>query len=98
MAKKEKLLVGVDIGSSAVKACHLQKTGDTYTLLALGSISLPPDSVEDGVLQEPEAVGEAITKLFKNLKFKKNTKVAISISGFSVIVKKVIKKIKQAKQ
>jgi type IV pilus assembly protein PilM len=89
MAKKEKLLVGVDIGSSAVKACHLQKTGDTYTLLALGSISLPPNSVEDGVLQEPEIVGEAITKLFKNLKFKKNTKIAISISGFSVIVKKV---------
>jgi len=89
MAKKENLLVGVDIGSSAVKACHLQKSGDNYTLLALGSISLPPDSIEDGVLQEPEAVGEAITKLFKNLKFKKNTKVAISISGFSVIVKKI---------
>ncbi len=89
MANKEKLLVGVDIGSSAVKACHLRKSGDNYTLLALGSVELPPDSVEDGVLQEPEAVGEAITKLFKNLKFKKKTKVAISISGFSVIVKKI---------
>ncbi|MCL7486889.1 MAG: type IV pilus assembly protein PilM [Desulfobulbaceae bacterium] len=89
MAKKEKLLVGVDIGSSAVKACQLQKSGNTYTLVALGSVALPPDSVEDGVLQEPEVVGEAITKLFKNLKFKKNTKVAISISGFSVIVKKI---------
>lgn len=89
MAKKEKLLVGVDIGSSAVKACQLQKSGKKYTLVALGSVSLPPDSVEDGVLQEPEAVGEAITKLFKNLKLKKKTKVAISISGFSVIVKKI---------
>lgn len=89
MAKKEKLLVGVDIGSSAVKACHLQKAGNEYTLLALGSVRLPQDCVEDGVLQEPEAVAEAITKLFKNLKFKKNTKIAISISGFSVIVKKI---------
>jgi len=89
MAKKEKLLVGVDIGSSAVKACQLQKSGDSYTLLTLGSVALPPDSVEDGVLQEPDAVGEAITKLFKNLKIKKNAKVAISISGFSVIVKKI---------
>lgn len=89
MAKKEKLLVGIDIGSSAVKVCQLQKSGDKYTLLALGSVALPPDAVEDGVLQDPEAVGEAITKLFKNLKFKKNTRVAISISGFSVIVKKV---------
>jgi len=89
MAKKEKLLVGVDIGSHAVKVCQLQKTGEDYSLVSLGSAVLPPGAVEDGVLQEPEQVGEAITKLFKNLKFKNNTKVGISISGYSVIVKKV---------
>lgn len=89
MAKKEKLLVGVDIGSHAVKVCQLQKTGSGYALVTLGSATLPPGAVEDGVLQEPDRVGEVITNLFKNLKFKKNTKVAISISGYSVIVKKI---------
>ena len=89
MAKKEKLLVGVDIGSHAVKVCQLQKVGDGYGLVALGSAVLPQGCVEDGVLQEPDQVGEVLTKLFKNLKFKKNTKVAISISGYSVIVKKI---------
>jgi len=89
MAKKEKLLVGVDIGSHAVKVCQLQKTGDGYSVITLGSAVLPPGAVEDGVLQEPEQVGEVITTLFKNLKFKKNTKIGISISGYSVIVKKV---------
>ena len=89
MAKKEKLLVGIDIGSSAVKACQLEKTKKGYTLVALGSASIPEDCIEDGVLKDPEAVGEALTKLFKNLKLKKNTRVAISISGFSVIVKKI---------
>ena len=89
MAKKEKLLVGVDIGTHAVKVCQLQKAGDEYSLLSLGSAVLPAGAVEDGVLQEPEQVGEVITTLFKNLKYKKNTKVAISISGYSVIVKKV---------
>jgi type IV pilus assembly protein PilM len=89
MAKKEKLLVGVDIGSHAVKVCQLQKIGDSYGLIALGSATLPPETVEDGVLQEPEQVGEVLTKLFKNLKLKRNTKVAISISGYSVIVKKI---------
>jgi type IV pilus assembly protein PilM len=89
MTKKEKLLVGVDIGSHAVKVCQLQKTGSGYSLISLGSATLPPGSVEDGVLQEPERVGEVITNLFKNLKFRKNTKVAISISGYSVIVKKI---------
>ena len=89
MAKKEKLLVGVDIGSHAVKVCQLQQAGDNYALVALGSTTLPPGAVEDGVLQAPDQVGQAITKLFKNLKLSKNTKIAISISGYSVIVKKI---------
>jgi type IV pilus assembly protein PilM len=89
MAKKEHLLVGVDIGTHAVKVCQLQKTPTGYSLVSIGSAILPPGSVEDGVLQEPDQVAEVITRLFKNLKFKKNTKIGISISGYSVIVKKV---------
>jgi type IV pilus assembly protein PilM len=88
MAKKEQLVTGVDIGSSAVKVCQLQKTGRGYTLVALGSAALPAGSVEDGILQDPDEVGKIIAELFKNLKIK-NTKVGISISGYSVIVKKI---------
>jgi len=88
MAKKEQLVTGVDIGSAAVKVCKLQKTGKGYTVLAIGSAALPEGSVEDGVLQEPEEVGKIIATLFNNLKIK-NSKVGISISGYSVIVKKV---------
>jgi len=88
MAKKENLVTGVDIGSSAVKVCQLRKTGKGYNLVALGSAALPPGSVEDGVLQDPDEVGKVIATLFKNLKIK-NTKVGISISGYSVIVKKL---------
>jgi type IV pilus assembly protein PilM len=88
MAKKETLITGVDIGSSAVKVCQLQKTGKGYNLLILGSAAIPPDSVEDGVLQEPEEVGKVIAALFKNLKIK-NKKIGLSISGYSVIVKKI---------
>ena len=88
MAKKEQLVTGVDIGSAAVKVCKLQKTGKGYTIMAVGSAALPEGSVEDGVLQEPEEVGKIIATLFNNLKIK-NSKVGISISGYSVIVKKV---------
>ncbi len=88
MAKKEQLVTGVDIGSSAVKVCQLQKTGKGYNLVALGSAALPAGSVEDGILQEPDEVGKIIADLFKNLKIK-NSKVGISISGYSVIVKKI---------
>lgn len=88
MSKKETLITGVDIGSSAVKICQLEKTSKGYNLLSLGSAALPPDSVEDGVLQDPEEVGRVVAALFKNLKIK-NNKVGLSISGYSVIVKKI---------
>jgi len=88
MAKKETLITGIDIGSSAVKVCQLQKTSKGYNLLTLGSAAIPPDSVEDGVLQEPEEVGKVIAALFKNLKIK-NTRIGLSITGYSVIVKKI---------
>jgi type IV pilus assembly protein PilM len=88
MAKRENLIVGVDIGSHAVKICQLQKSENTYRLLAVGSAAIPPGAVEDGVLQEPEQVGKAIASLLKNLKIK-NKKIGISISGYSVIVKKI---------
>lgn len=89
MAKKEKLVVGIDIGSHAVKICEVQKSGkDGYQLLALGSAAISPGAVEDGVLQDAEDVAAAITELFKNLKIK-NKRIGLSISGYSVIVKKI---------
>lgn len=88
MAQKDNLIIGVDIGSHAVKICQLQKAGKGYRLLAVGSAALPQGAVEDGVLQEPEAVGKVISSLLKNLKIK-SKKIGISISGYSVIVKKI---------
>lgn len=88
MAKKESLITGVDIGSHAVKICQLQKSGKGYKVLAVGTASIPAGAVEDGVLQDPEAVEKVLAALLKNLKIK-NHKIGISISGYSVIVKKI---------
>jgi type IV pilus assembly protein PilM len=85
---KEQLVVGVDIGSHAVKVCQLQRTEKGYAVIKLGSSIIPEGAVDDGTLNDPEAVGEVITELFKNLKIK-SKKVGFSISGYSVIVKKV---------
>lgn len=85
---KSDLVVGVDIGSHAIKVCQFKQSGKGYSILALGSVVLPEGAVDDGTLNEPEIVGEAISNLFKNLKIK-NRKVGFSISGYSVIVKKV---------
>lgn len=85
---KNNLVVGVDIGSHAVKVCQLKRTDKGYAVVSLGSVVLPEGAVDDGTLVEPEIVGKAISELFSNLKIK-NKKIGISISGYSVIVKKV---------
>ncbi len=85
---KDNLIVGIDIGSHSVKICQLKRTGKGYTILALGSILLPEGAVDEGMLIEPELVAEAISTLLSNLKIK-NKKVGFSISGYSVIVKKI---------
>ncbi len=85
---REQLVVGVDIGSHSVKVCELKKTDKGYHVLALGSALLPEGAVDDGTLNESETVGAVIAELFKNLKIR-NKKVGFSISGYSVIVKKV---------
>ncbi len=82
------LVVGLDIGSHAIKVCQLKKMSSGYSIVTLGSAVLPEGAVDDGTLNEPEIVGNAISKLFDNLKIK-NRKVGFSISGYSVIVKKV---------
>nr|MBF0220825.1 type IV pilus assembly protein PilM [Desulfobulbaceae bacterium] len=86
--RKQKLALGLDIGSYAVKICELTSSQNGCRLLKLGSAKLPEGAVEDGVLQDPDSVGAIITTLINNLKIK-NKKVAISISGYSVIVKKI---------
>ncbi|KPJ99136.1 MAG: pilus assembly protein PilM [Desulfobacterales bacterium SG8_35] len=86
--KKEQFPIGLDIGSHAIKICQVAKSGEDFKLVTLGTAKLPEGAVEDGILQEPEEVAGIITTLLKNLKLKEK-RVAISISGYSVIVKKI---------
>lgn len=86
--KKSALAVGLDIGSHAVKICEYGGGGEMPVLHKLGSARLPEGAVEDGVLQDAGAVGAVVKALMANLKIKSKD-VAISMSGYSVIVKKI---------
>ncbi len=85
---KAKAIVGLDIGSSAVKAVELKATGQTYRVTAFGSEPIPPDSIVDGAIIDAGAVGDAIRRLFDSHPFKSKD-VAASLSGNAVIVKKI---------
>ncbi|WP_156792165.1 type IV pilus biogenesis protein PilM [Desulfotalea psychrophila] len=86
---RNKLVVGIDIGSHSVKICQLKKNGSRYSLLSLGTALLPEGAVDDGILNEPSLVGEIVKNLLQNLRIR-NKKIGFSISGYSVIVKKIV--------
>jgi type IV pilus assembly protein PilM len=88
---KKKGLVGVDIGSSAVKAVELRaggKGGSEYQLVNIGLEPLPPEAIVDGAIMDSGSVIDAIQRLFSTQKIKTND-VATSVSGNAVIVKKI---------
>jgi type IV pilus assembly protein PilM len=85
---KSKPVVGLDIGSSAVKAVELKASGKGYRVAAFAVEPLPPDSIVDGAIIDGTAVADAIRRLFATNAFK-SKEVAASLSGNAVIVKKI---------
>jgi type IV pilus assembly protein PilM len=95
IAKKNQL-VGLDIGSHAIKLVEIDNSKRGLILKNFGIIGLPHDAIVEGSIKEMEIVATAIKNLYKNLKVK-NKSVVTSISGYSVIVKKItIEKRKEA--
>src|ERR1700740_784162 len=85
---KAKSLIGLDIGSSSVKAIELKKTKEGYELVSHGIETLAQDTVVDGAIMDAPSVAEKIFSIFDNQKIKTRN-VATSVSGHSVIVKRV---------
>ena len=88
MFRRAKSLVGLDIGSSAVKAVELKQAGRAYRVTAFGSEPLPPDSIVDGAIIDGAAVADAVRRLFETRGIRTRD-VAASLSGNAVIVKKI---------
>ena len=86
--KKNKTLLGLNIGSSYIKIVELKDSGSVHTLSNFGMAALPPEAIVDGTIMDSNAVVKTIVNLANNLKIKKK-RVSTSISGHSVIVKKV---------
>jgi type IV pilus assembly protein PilM len=88
---KKKGLVGLDIGSSAVKAVELKaggRGGDEYQLINIGMEPLPPEAIVDGAIMDSGAVIDAIQRVFTANRIK-TVDVATSVCGNAVIVKKI---------
>ena len=85
---KGKNLLGLDIGSSAVKACLLRETRKGLQLQTFDYAPLPPQTIVDGAIMNSTAVVEAINQVISRNKIKVK-ETALSVSGHSVIIKKI---------
>jgi type IV pilus assembly protein PilM len=85
---KQKPMVGLDIGSSSIKAIELKSTKRGYELVSFGLESLAQDTVVDGAIMDAPLVAGAIGTIFDRQQIKTRS-VASAVSGHSVIVKRV---------
>ncbi len=85
----KKGLVGLDIGSSSIKAVELSGKTGNLQLVSLGFENLQPDSVVDGQIMELNDVANVIQNIFREHSITTD-RVAAGVSGHSVIVKNII--------
>src|SRR6201984_2073619 len=83
-----KSIVGLDVGSSSIKAVELRKGRNGIEVAHLGLEALAPDIVVDSMIVDSGTVSTAISKLFTDNEIKSKA-VATAVSGHSVIVKKI---------
>ena len=81
-------LVGLDIGSSAVKAAELRRRGRQRTLAAFGVEPLPPGAVDGGAIADPETVAAAVRELLARPAFRARS-VAVALAGNAVMVRRI---------
>jgi type IV pilus assembly protein PilM len=83
-----KTIVGLDIGSSSIKAVELKRTRAGIEVSHLGLEPLASDIVVDSMIVDSGSVSSAIAKMFSESGIRSKA-VATSVSGHSVIVKRI---------
>jgi len=89
LLSRAKGVVGLDIGSATVKLVELkERKGGQYQLVRIGVEPLSPEAIVDGSIMDSSLVVDAIQKLNDQTGVK-NSNYATSVSGHSVIIKKI---------
>jgi len=80
--------IALDIGSTFIKLVQLKGTNRNYRLVKFGMIPLPPEVIVEGAVMDAGRVVDAIKELLVAQKVT-TKEVVISVSGSSVIIKRV---------
>jgi type IV pilus assembly protein PilM len=83
------VVIGLDIGSSAVRAAELEsRRGSAPRLIRYGEVALPPGAVIDGDVVEPAVVAEAVRQLW-GMTGMKGRSVAVGLASQRVTVRQI---------
>jgi type IV pilus assembly protein PilM len=88
LGKKNKSIVGLDIGSSALKAVELKPVRGGFELVHIAHQNLQSDTIVDGHIIDLNHVSDCINRVWTDQNIKTN-QIATSLSGHAVIVKKI---------
>jgi type IV pilus assembly protein PilM len=80
--------IGLDIGTSGVRAAELAFGKGAATLQRFGQVALPVGAVRDGEVMDPDLVAESIKHLWSTAKFS-SKKVILGVANQKVIVRQV---------
>ena len=86
--KRPQLTLGVDLGSHTIKVVEFSGNGGNMQVKKVGRALLPQGAIVDGSIKELDTVQEVLEKIISNLQ-PSLKKASTSISGYSVIVKKI---------
>jgi type IV pilus assembly protein PilM len=80
--------IGLDIGSSSIRAVEVRRGKDDHSLTNFGQVPLPPGTVQSGTVQDPVAVTSALRQLWAACKF--DTKhVMLGVTNPQLVVREM---------
>jgi len=79
-------VVGLDVGTTAVRAAELSTRRGEIVLERFGQIALPPGAVIDGEVVQPEVVAVALKELWKRVRYSTRQVVA-GVANQRVVVR-----------
>lgn len=81
-------VVGLDIGTSGVRAAEVTSGRGRPTLNRFGQVGLPDGAVQDGEVVDVDAVASALQELWRQAKFG-STKVVVGVANQKVVVRQI---------
>jgi len=80
--------IALDIGSTFIKLVQLKGAKGHYQLVKFGVVPLPPEVIVEGAVMDAGRVVDAVKELLTSQKVK-TKEVVLSVSGSSVIIKRI---------